>query len=80
MSLWIGFATIAIGLTLVVTSRLEREAVPAWLPRLAVAVTSLGAGTLASTRPGVGWSFASIGFSLVAIVLLLLVIRDTLRR
>jgi hypothetical protein len=80
MSLWIGLATLAIGLTLLVTSRLEREAVPGWLPRLAVAVTALGAGTLAATRPGMAWSFASIGFSLVAIVLLLLVIRDTLRR
>ena len=80
MSLWIGLVTLVIGLTLVVTSRLERDAVPAWLPRLAVAVASLGAGTLASTRPGVGWSFASIAFSLVAIVLLILVIRDTLRR
>ena len=80
MSLWIGLVTVVIGLTLVVTSRLEREAVPGWLPRLAVAVTALGAGTVASTRPGVEWSFASIGFSLVAIVLLVLVIRDTLRR
>lgn len=80
MSLWIGLVTLVIGLTLVVSSRLEREAVPGWLPRLAVAVTALGAGTVASTRPGVGWSFASIGFSLVAIVLLVLVIRATLRK
>lgn len=80
MSLWIGLVTVVIGLTLVVTSRLERDAVPVWLPRLAVAVTSLGAGTLASTRPGVAWSFVSIAFSLVAIVLLVMVIRDTLRR
>jgi hypothetical protein len=80
MSLWIGLATLVLGVTLVITSRLERDSVPAWLPRLAVAVTSLGAGTLAATRPGLEWSFASIGFSLVAIVLLVLVIRDTLRR
>ena len=80
MPLWIGLVTVLIGLTLVVTSRLERDAVPAWLPRLAVAVTALGAGTLAATRPGMGWSLFSIAFSLVAIVLLVLVIRDTLRR
>lgn len=80
MLLWIGLVTVAIGLTLVVTSRLERDAVPAWLPRLAIAITALGAGTLASTRPGVGWSLSSISFSLIAIILLVLVIRDTLRR
>lgn len=80
MPLWIGLATLVIGLTLIVTSRMERDAVPVWLPRLAVAVTSLGAGTLAATRPGLAWSFTSIGCSLVAIVLLILVIRDTLRR
>ena len=80
MPFWIGLVTLVIGLTLVVTSRVERESVPPWLPRLAVAVTALGAGTLASTRPGVAWSLSSISFSLVAIVLLVLVIRDTLRR
>ena len=80
MPLWIGLATLVIGLTLVVTSRLERDAVPPWLPRLALAVTALGVGTLASTRPGLAWSVSSISFSLVAIVLLLLVIRETLRR
>ena len=80
MPLWIGLVTLVIGLTLVVTSRLERDAVPSWMPRLALAVTALGVGTLASTRPGIAWSVSSISFSLVAIVLLLLVIRETLRR
>jgi hypothetical protein len=80
MPLWIGLVTLVIGLTLVVTSRLERDVVPPWLPRLALAVTALGVGTLASTRPGIAWSVSSISFSLVAIVLLLLVIRETLRR
>lgn len=80
MTLSIGIVTLAIGLTLLVTSRRERDAVPEWLPRLALAVTALGAGTLASTRPGVGWSVSSIAFSLIAIVLLIGVIRATLRR
>ena len=80
MHFGIGVVTLVIGLTLIVTSRLERDAVPHWLPRLAVAVSALGAGTLASTRPGVAWSISSISFSLIAIILLVLVIRDTLRR
>ena len=80
MPLWIGLVTVVIGLTLLVTSRVQRDAVPPWLPRLALAVTALGVGTLAATRPGIAWSLSSISFSLVAIVLLVLVIRETLRR
>jgi len=80
MTLSIGIVTLVIGLTLLVSSRRERDAVPEWLPRLALAVTALGVGTLASTRPGVGWSISSIAFSLIAIVLLIGVLRATLRR
>jgi peptidoglycan/LPS O-acetylase OafA/YrhL len=62
------------------TSRRERSRVPRWVPALAVAIASLGLSTLATTQPGVAWSISSICFSLIAIVLILVVIRDILRR
>ncbi|HET7458523.1 MAG TPA: hypothetical protein VFJ74_12810 [Gemmatimonadaceae bacterium] len=80
MRLWIGTITFVAGLTLLLTSRLERAYVPAWMPRIALAVTALGAGTLAATRPGIAWSVSSMSFSLIAIILLVGVIRETLRR
>jgi uncharacterized membrane protein YtjA (UPF0391 family) len=80
MRLWIGTITFVAGLILLVTSRIEREHVPAWMPRVALAVAALGTGTLASTRAGIAWSVSSMSFSLIAIVLLLGVIRETLRR
>ena len=80
MRLWIGIITLVAGLTLLVSTRVEREHVPRWMPRVALAVTSLGTGTIASTQPGIGWSVSSMSFSLIAIVLLLSVIRETLRR
>lgn len=80
MRLWIGTITLVAGLMLLVTTRLEREHVPAWMPRVAIAVASLGAGTLASTRAGLAWSVSSMSFSLIAIILLVGVIRETLRR
>ena len=80
MRLWVGVVTLLAGLALLATSRRERAQVPAWMPRLALAVAALGVATLAATRPGVGWSVSSISFSLIAIVLLLWVIVDMLRR
>jgi hypothetical protein len=78
--LWIGLATLAAGVALLVTSRRERAHVPAWMPRLALAVAALGVATLAATRPGLAWSISSISFSLIAIVLLAWVIVDIARR
>ena len=80
MRLWIGIITLVAGLTLLVSTRVEREHVPPWMPRVAIAVTALGASTIVSTRPGIYWSVSSMSFSLVAIVLLIGVIRETLRR
>jgi hypothetical protein len=77
---WIGLATLAAGVALLVTTRRERADVPPWTPRLALAVTALGLATLAATRPGLAWSISSISFSLIAIVLLAWVIIDILRR
>jgi len=80
MRFWVGLVTLLAGGALWFSARRERAAVPPWLPRLAVAIVALGLGTLAATGPGFWWSVSSISFSLIAIVLLLWVIIDTLRR
>ena len=80
MKPWVGLTTLIAGIALLVSSRLERGSVPSWLPRLAAAITALGLGALAATRTGLAWSIVSIVSSIVAIVLLMLVIRENLRR
>ena len=57
-----------------------RTPVPPYVPRLGVGMSALGLGVLAATQPGVPWTFVSICFSVVAIVLLLSVIVEMLRR
>ena len=52
----------------------------ATLPRVGLAVAALGLSVLASSRPGVGWSVSSICFSVIAIVLIVMVLRDNVRR
>ena len=61
-------------------SRRERTRVPRWVPTLAVAIGALGLSTAAASQPGLGWSISSICFSLIAIILIVTVIRDMLRR
>ena len=74
-------ATLIIGaLLLWFTSRRERSNIPRWVPPLAIAIGALGLSVAASSQPGVGWSISSICFSLIAIVLILTVIRDILKR
>ena len=80
MPLWVGVVTLLGGLALLVTTRLERDALPRWMPRLATALCALGLATLASRQPGLWWSVSAIAFSLVAIILILLVLADNLRR
>jgi hypothetical protein len=77
---WVGLVTLLAGIALLVTTRLERKALPRWMPRLATAVCALGLATLAARQPGLWWSVSAIAFSLVAIILLILVIADNLRR
>ena len=50
------------------------------LPRIGLAASALGLSVMASAQRGVSWSVSSICFSLVAIVLLVTVARDALRR
>jgi hypothetical protein len=49
-------------------------------PRAGLALAALGLSTLASAQPGLGWSISSICFSVVAIVLIVTVLRDSMRR
>ena len=58
----------------------ERGAPAASLPRIGVAMGALGLSILASSQRGLGWSVSSICYSLVAILLLVRVARDSLRR
>ena len=80
MRLGLGVVLVVAGLALLASSRRERADVPAWTPRLAVAIGALGVSVLAASRPGMGWSVSSICFSLIAIVLIVTVLRDNLRR
>jgi peptidoglycan/LPS O-acetylase OafA/YrhL len=74
-------ATLLIGGALLwLASRRERTRVPRWVSPLAIAIGALGLSVAASSQPGVGWSISSICFSLIAIVLILTVIRDILKR
>ena len=74
-------ATLLIGAALLwLASRRERSRIPRWVPSLAIAIGALGLSVAASSRPGIGWSISSICFSVIAIVLILLVIRDILKR
>ena len=74
-------ATLIVGaLLLWFASRREQSRVPPWVPTLAIAIASLGISVAVATQPGLGWSISSICFSLIAIVLILVVIREMLRR
>ena len=80
MPTWVGVVTLLAGLALLVTTRVERDALPRWMPRLATAVCALGLATLAARQAGLWWSVSAIAFSVVAIVLIVLVLADILRR
>ena len=58
----------------------DRRAPAASLPRVGIAMGALGLSVLASSQRGLGWSISSICYSLVAILLLVRVARDSLRR
>jgi peptidoglycan/LPS O-acetylase OafA/YrhL len=74
-------ATLIIGAALLwFSSRRDRAGVPRWIPTLAVAIGSLGVSVAVATQPGIGWSISSICFSLIAIILIVVVLRDMIRR
>ncbi len=80
----VGSITFVAGAVLWFLSRREvaarPPAIPSMLPRLGVALAALGVSTLASAQPGVAWSISSICFSLVALVLIATILRDSMRR
>ena len=74
-------ATLIVGAVLLwFASRRERSRVPRWVPTLAMAIASLGVSVAVASQPGIGWSISSICFSLIAIILILVVIREILKR
>jgi predicted lysophospholipase L1 biosynthesis ABC-type transport system permease subunit len=77
--LWVGIATFLCGALLWAWAQ-RRPTTPPTLRRLGLGVGALGLGTLASTQQGTGWNVSAISFSLIAIVLLATVLRDSLRR
>ena len=73
--------TLIVGaLVLWFVSRRERSGVPQWVPTLAIAIASLGVSVGVASQPGIGWSISSICFSIIAIILIVVVIRDMLKR
>ena len=85
MRLWLGIVTFVVGAILwfLTGARFAGPRIrsrPPWVPRLGGALSALGISTMASTRPGVSWSISSICFALIAIVLLVWVLKDNLRR
>ena len=80
MRLWIGIATFLIGAGLWARSQWGRRPVPPWLARLGLGTAALGLSTLAMTQSGLAWTISSICCSLVAIILIVWVIVDTIRR
>ena len=85
MRFWLGVATFLSGamvwfLTAPPFARPDRPPRPAWLARFGLALGALGLSVLASTQPGLSWTISSICFSLVAIVLIVTVLRDSMRR
>jgi len=73
--------TLVVGAALLwLASRREQSRVPRWVPTLALALASLGVSVAVASQPGIGWSISSICFSLIAIILILVVIREILKR
>ncbi|HTK50687.1 MAG TPA: hypothetical protein VL308_02300 [Gemmatimonadaceae bacterium] len=74
-------ATLVVGAVLLwLASRREQSRVPRWVPTLAIAIASLGISVAVASQPGIGWSISSMCFSLIAIILILVVIREILKR
>lgn len=80
MRLAIGSITLLCGLALLVSTRLERDRVPANFQRLALGIACLGAGTLAALPATLTWNIVSSVMSLVAILLIGSVVLENLRR
>jgi hypothetical protein len=80
MPLWLGIATFVLGAFTWRYARRLAPVLPLWVPRLGLAITALGIGTLAIGQSGVGWKLVSSVFSAAAIIFMIGVLRDILRR
>jgi hypothetical protein len=78
--LWLGVATFMGGALLWRYSARPGRPGPPWLGRLGLAMASLGIGTLAMTQAGLAWAISSICFSLIAIVHLVTILWELLRK
>lgn len=80
--LWLGTTTFLLGAALwwLASQTARGRLWPTWTRRLGVALLSLGLSTLAQTQSGLWWRISSMCFSLVAIVLLVWVLRENMRR
>jgi len=73
--------TLVVGAALLwLASRREQSRVPRWVPPLAIARSSLGVSEAVASQSCIGWSISAICFSLIAIMLILVVIREILKR
>ena len=78
--LWLGVATFVGGALLWRYATRPGRSGPQWLGKLGVAMSSLGVGTLAMTQGGLGWAISSICFSLIAIVYLVTILWELMRK
>ena len=83
MRLWLGIVTFLAGAFVWFRTGASfgdrSRSYPPWVPRFGLAMGALGLSVLASTREGLGWSVSSIGFSIVAIVLMVWVLGESMR-
>ncbi len=82
MRLWLGIGTFFLGALIWFRSGFGRQTLTAGsgLPRMGLALGSLGLAVMASTRAEPGWLVTSICFALIAVILLSWVLSDLLRR
>ena len=74
-------ATLIIGAVILwFAAKREGARVPPWVPTLAIAIGSLGVSVAVASQPGIAWSISSICFSLIAIILIVVVLREMMRR
>jgi hypothetical protein len=82
--LWLGIATFLAGAIVWFLTGASfagrHRSYPPWVPRFGLAMGALGLSVLATTQPGLGWSISSIGFSIVAIVLMVWVLGESIRK
>jgi membrane protein implicated in regulation of membrane protease activity len=80
MLLWLGIVTFVVGCAIWYRSRQPGARVPGTMARFGLGAAALGLGTLTMLQPGLGWTIASIGFSIIAIALIASVLVEIRKR